>query len=329
MESRLASEARQAAAGARRQLVTCAPRLGELARRLRDAPPPLVVTCARGSSDHAATYGKYVIETTAGNMVASVGPSVASMYQRAPVGLANALFIAVSQSGKSPDVLQLTEAAKRGGALVVAIVNDETSPLAGLAHVVLPICGGEERAVAATKSFLLSGLAFVQLAAAWTGSATLVDVVARAPDVLEAACDTPWDLSALAGATGLYVCGRGVGLGAAQEVALKLKETCRLHAEAFSTAEVLHGPLALVAPGFPVLAIEQADETAAATRGVLGKLASLGAVLHRCAPPAGAPALLAPLCQVQSFYLGLPALAAARGLDADAPVHLTKVTETL
>ncbi|HTJ43495.1 MAG TPA: SIS domain-containing protein [Kofleriaceae bacterium] len=329
MESRLASEARQAAAGARRQLVTCAPMLAELAKRLRAAPPPLVVTCARGSSDHAATYGKYVIETTARNMVASVGPSVASMYQRAPVGLANALFVAVSQSGKSPDVLQLTEAARNGGALVVAMVNDEASPLAGLAHIVLPLCAGEERAVAATKSFLLSGLAFVQLAAAWTGSATLVDVVARAPDVLEAACDSPWDLLALAGASSLYVGGRGIGLGAAQEVALKLKETCRLHAEAFSTAEVLHGPLALVGPGFPVLAIEQADETAAATRAVLGKLASLGAVLHRCAPPGGAPALLAPLCQVQSFYLGLPALAAARGLDADAPAHLTKVTETL
>jgi glucosamine--fructose-6-phosphate aminotransferase (isomerizing) len=329
MDSRLASEARQAAAGARRQLVTCAPMLAELAKRLRAAPPPLVVTCARGSSDHAATYGKYVIETTARNMVASVGPSVASMYQRAPVGLANALFVAVSQSGKSPDVLQLTEAARNGGALVVAMVNDEASPLAGLAHIVLPLCAGEERAVAATKSFLLSGLAFVQLAAAWTGSATLVDVVARAPDVLEAACEAPWDLSALAGATSLYVCGRGIGLGAAQEVALKLKETCRLHAEAFSTAEVLHGPLALVGPGFPVLAIEQADETAAATRAVLGKLASLGAVLHRCAPPGGAPALLAPLCQVQSFYLGLPALAAARGLDADTPAHLTKVTETL
>lgn len=303
--------------------------LAELAKRLRAAPPPLVVTCARGSSDHAATYGKYVIETTARNMVASVGPSVASMYQRAPVGLANALFVAVSQSGKSPDVLQLTEAARQGGALVVAMVNDETAPLASLAHIVLPLCAGEERAVAATKSFLLSGLAFIQLAAAWTGSATLVDVVARAPDALEAACDMPWDLTALAGATSLYVCGRGIGLGAAQELALKLKETCRVHAEAFSTAEVLHGPLALVGPGFPVVAIEQADETAAATRAVLGKLASLGAVLHQCAPPDGAPALLAPLCQVQSFYLGLPALAAARGLDADAPAHLTKVTETL
>jgi glucosamine--fructose-6-phosphate aminotransferase (isomerizing) len=287
------------------------------------------VTCARGSSDHAATYGKYVIETTTGHLVASVGPSVASMYHRAPVGLTNALFIAVSQSGKSPDVLELTEAAKRGGALVLGIVNDEQSPLAALCDLVLPMCAGEERAVAATKSFLLSGLAFVQLAAAWTGDATLADTAVRTPDLLDAACALSWDLTPLAAATSLYVVGRGFGLGVAQELALKLKETCRVHAEAFSTAEVLHGPVELVGPGFPVIAIEQADETAAATRDVLAKLAAFGAPLYRCPPLSGAPALLAPLCQAQTFYLALPALAAARGLDADHPARLQKVTKTL
>src|SRR5262245_15229749 len=196
--STIAAEARDAAAGARRQLATCAPVLAELASRLRREPPPLVVTCARGSSDHAATYGKYVIETTVRHLVASVGPSVASMYQRAPIGLRDALFIAVSQSGKSPDVLQLTEAAKRGGELVVGFVNDAASPLAQLCEVVFPLGAGEERAVAATKSFLLSGLAFLQLAAAWTDDAAIVDAVARAPECFEAACATPWDLSALA-----------------------------------------------------------------------------------------------------------------------------------
>jgi glucosamine--fructose-6-phosphate aminotransferase (isomerizing) len=326
--STLASEAREAAAGSRRQLAVAAPILAELARRLRASPPPLVVTCARGSSDHAATYGKYVIETTARHLVASVGPSVASMYQRAPIGLRDALFVVVSQSGKSPDVLQLTDAAKRGGALVVGFINDETSPLAAQCDLVLPLCAGREHAVAATKSFLLSGFAFLQLAAAWTADATLVDAVACVPECFEAACDAPWDLSALAPANSLYVVGRGIGLGAAQEVALKLKETCRLHAEAFSTAEVLHGPVALVQPGFPIVAIEQADATAAATRDVVAKLASLGAVVQRC-PSVDAPAVVAPLCQVHSFYLGLPALAAARGLDADKPHHLAKVTETI
>jgi glucosamine--fructose-6-phosphate aminotransferase (isomerizing) len=124
----------------------------------------------------------------------------------------------------------------------------------------------------------------------------------------------------------MFVVGRGLGLGPAQEIALKLKETCRLHAEAFSTAEVLHGPTALVETGFPVLAIAQADETERANREVLATLASYGANVleHRV----DAPAVIAPLAVVYSFYLGVPALAAARGLDADAPVHLRKVTET-
>lgn len=324
----LVTEAREAAAGARRQLVRCAPVFAELAARLREAPPPLVVTCARGSSDHAATYGKYVVETTVGRLVASVGPSVASMYKRAPAGLDGALVIAVSQSGRSPDILELTATARRGGALVVAFVNDESSPLAAACDLVVPLCAGDETAVAATKSFLLAGLAFVQLAAAWTGDAALRDAAAGLPDALDAACARPWDLSALAGARSMFVVGRGVGLGAAQEVALKLKETCRLHAEAFSTAEVLHGPVGLVEPGFPVIALTQADETEAAQREVVAKLAALGADVY--APPTtNASPVIAPLCHVQSFYLGLPALAAARGFDADAPQHLTKVTKTV
>lgn len=328
MESRLVIEAREAAAGARRQLERCAPVFAELAARLRASPPPLVVTCARGSSDHASTYGKYVVETTVGRLVASVGPSVASMYKRAPAGLEGALVIAVSQSGRSPDILELTATARRGGALVVAFVNDETSPLAAACDLVVPLCAGDESAVAATKSFLLAGLAFVQLAAAWTGDAALRDAAHGLPDALDAACTRPWDLSALAPARSLFVVGRGVGLGAAQELALKLKETCRLHAEAFSTAEVLHGPVGLVEPGFPVIALGQADETEVAQREVVAKLAAMGAGIY--APPTtNASPLIAPLCHVQSFYLGLPWLAAARGFDADAPQHLTKVTKTV
>jgi len=328
MGSRLVTEAREAPAGARRQLERCAPVFAELAARLRASPPPLVVTCARGSSDHAATYGKYVLETTVGHLVASVGPSVASMYKRAPVGLAGALVIVVSQSGRSPDLLELAAAARRGGALVVAFVNDESSPLAAACDVVVPLCAGEERAVAATKSFLLASLAFVQLAAAWSGDAALRDAAAAVPDALDAACLGTWDLGALTTAASLYVVGRGVGLGAAQEIALKLKETCRLHAEAFSTAEVLHGPVALVTPGFPVIALDQRDATEAAVNEVVDKLHLLGAQILE-PPPTSAPSVIAPLCHVQSFYLELATLAEARGFDADAPQHLTKVTKTV
>ncbi|MBA3541197.1 MAG: SIS domain-containing protein, partial [Deltaproteobacteria bacterium] len=168
MTSRLAREAAEAASGARRQLADCQGRITELARRLHARPPALVVTCARGSSDHAATYGKYLIETTVGQLVASVGPSVASLYGRPLIGFEGALFIVVSQSGRSPDLIELTSAARAGGALVVGMLNDEAAPLAAHCDVVIPLCGGEERSVAATKSFLLSGLAFLQLAAAWS-----------------------------------------------------------------------------------------------------------------------------------------------------------------
>jgi glutamine---fructose-6-phosphate transaminase (isomerizing) len=328
MDSQLVREAREAAAGAREQLRRCAPIFEQIAERLRAAPPPLVVTCARGSSDHAATYGTYVLETTVGQLVASVGPSVASMYKRAPVGLRDALVIAVSQSGRSPDVLELTEAARRAGAFVIALVNDETSPLASACDVVVPLCAGEETAVAATKSFLLAGLAFVQLAAAWSNDAALRAAAEALPDALDEACTRPWGLQALAGASSLYVVGRGVGLGAAQEIALKLKETCRLHAEAFSSAEVLHGPVALVDPGFPVIALEQADATETALREVVDRLRTMGAQVLS-PPTTNCASVIAPLCHVQSFYLGLPTLAAARGLDADAPQHLTKVTKTV
>jgi glutamine---fructose-6-phosphate transaminase (isomerizing) len=326
MESRLTREAAEAADGARRQIATSADTFAELGRRLRAKPPRLVVTCARGSSDHAATYGKYVVETAARTVVASVGPSVASMYQRAATGLDGALFIAVSQSGRSPDLVELTEAARKAGALVVGFINVEGSPLAAACDVVVPLCAGDERAVAATKSFLLAGVAFLQLAAHWTEDGVLHDAVARAPDALHAAAALPWNLTQLAGAESLFVVGRGLGLGPAQEIALKLKETCRLHAEAFSSAEVLHGPMALVRAGFPVVGVVQHDETETATRDVLDRLAALGASVHLHVVQERAH--LAPLCQVQSFYMGLPELAKARGLDADAPAHLHKVTET-
>src|SRR5262249_30030679 len=190
---------------------------------------------------------------------------------------------------------------------------------------------GETRSVAGMKSCLLAGVAFVQLEAAWSGDPALRDAVDRAADALDAAAVIAWDLRGLAAATSAYVVGRGVGLGAALEIALKLKETCRLHAEAFSTAEVLHGPVALVEPGFPVTAPARADEPAEPPREVTAGLAGLGARVWspgaELAIPS-VPAVLAPLCAVQSFYMSLPDLAAARGLDADAPVHLRKVPET-
>jgi len=323
-------EAREAPERARDQIAVAGPRITELARRLRDRPPSSVVTCARGSSDHAATYGKYLLETAVGRVVASVGPSVTSTY-RAPLVLDDALVIVVSQSGRSPDLLRVAEAARARRALVVGFVNDEASPLASICEVVVPLRAGAEHAVAATKSCLLSQLAFLQLAAAWSDDVELGDAVARVPDALAAAAalDSYPALEPLVTASSLYVIARGVGLGAAAEVALKLKETCRLHAEAFSAAELAHGPIALVGPGFPALVLTQADATAGGTRDTVERLRALGAVMSELPTVPGVPAAVAPLCLLQSFYLAVPRLAAARGMDADAPPHVRKVTETL
>jgi len=338
--SAMAREAAQAAASAHRQIARCAEGFAELGERLRRRPPRFVVTCARGSSDHAASYGKYLIETELGRAVASIGPSIASVYRRGPLALGGCLFVAVSQSGRSPDLLRLTEAARAGGALVVGFINDEGAPLAELCDVALPLCAGAETSVAATKSFLLSGLAFLQLVAHWSGDPALADAAAALPDALDAASRLDWwpSLAPLARATSLYAIGRGTGLGAALEIALKLKETCRLHAEAFSAAEVLHGPLVLVDRGFPILAVGQEDDSAATTRGVVARLIALGADVRSTLEVPGAvrlptlptaPPAIAPLCQVQSFYLAVHRLAAARDLDPDAPAHLRKVTETV
>ncbi|HET7503551.1 MAG TPA: SIS domain-containing protein [Kofleriaceae bacterium] len=336
----MAREAAQAGLLARDQIERCAAGFKALGERLRQRPPRFVVTCARGSSDHAASYGKYLIETELGRAVASVGPSIASVYRRQPLALDDCLFVVVSQSGRSPDLLRLTEAARAGGALVVGFINDERAPLAERCEVALPLCAGAETAVAATKSFLLSGLAFLQLVAHWSQAPELAAAVDALPGALDAASRLDWwpQLTTLTGATSLYTLGRGTGLGAAGELALKLKETCRLHAEAFSTAEVLHGPLALVDRGFPVLVVGQDDDSAATTRSAIERLAALGAEVHATIDVAGAARLptvpgvspaIAPLCQVQSFYMAVHRLAIARGLDPDAPAHLRKVTETV
>jgi glucosamine--fructose-6-phosphate aminotransferase (isomerizing) len=254
--------------------------------------------------------------------------------------LEGALFIAVSQSGKSPDLLRLTEAARDAGAFVVGFINEEASPLGALCHRSIPLCAGRERSVAATKSHVLAALAFLQLVAHWSQSQPLHDAIAQLPDALAAARSVDWwpALSSLVDSTSLLVLGRGIGLGAALEIALKLKETCRLHAEGLSSAEVIHGPLALVRKGFPVLVLGQEDASAESTRHAVQLLVQLGAAVHSVLPVAGAqplpvvaglPAASSPLCQMQSFYMAVHRLSTSRGLDPDAPAHLSKVTETV
>jgi glutamine---fructose-6-phosphate transaminase (isomerizing) len=311
-----------------------------LAERLRASPPRFAVTCARGSSDSVATYAKYLLEIQLGLVVASVGPSVASIYD-ARLKMDGALFVAVSQSGRSPDLLKLAEAARAAGALTVAFVNDSASPLAEKSEIVIPLNVGPERSVAATKSYIASLAAFLQLLAHWSGDADIRRAVERLPADLEAARSRDWTsaLPLLAKASNLYVTGRGPGYAAALEAALKLKETCGIHAEAMSAAELIHGPLALVGPDFPVILFAQRDAALASLSDLAANLTGRGVPVIAAGPGSWGSALALPdaadlhpfaqpICQVLSFYTVAEALSRLRGLDPDRPPHLRKITET-
>lgn len=310
--------------------------LESLGAYLRRHPPAVVVTCARGSSDHAATYGKYLIETMLGVPVASAAPSVTSVYASG-IRKTDALVIAISQSGRSPDLLATVARYKDAGAHVVALVNDEESPLAAAADTLLPLCAGPERSVAATKSFVASLAGLAALTAHWSAEPGLVEALASLPSTLDAARDLDWSplVATLVEARNLFVIGRGYGLSIAQEAALKLKETCGLHAEGFSSAEVRHGPMAIVNRDFPVLAFATSDEAGADVRKAAGEFAERGArvLLAQIDGKGQLPALaihpaLEPIPMIQSFYGAAEALAVARGLDPDNPPFLRKVTET-
>ncbi len=328
------AEAAEAPAVAERQVAGLGDALGNLGQRLRGLDPPVVITCARGSSDHAATFAKYLIETRALTPVASHAPSVSSIYSTPWRKLEGALFLAISQSGRSPDLVVSARAAREAGAFVVAFVNEADSPLSEAAEVTIPLLAGPEGSVAATKSFIAALLALIGLVASWTEAQDLQQALVRAPETLRQAWSLDWSpaLPLLADAASLFVLGRGLSLGIAQEAALKLKETCGLHAEAYSAAEVKHGPMAIVGVGFPVLMLPTNDEAREAFEPLARDFAARGArVLTAGQELPALPGLhpaLAPVAAIQSFYRFAVALSLARGLDPDRPPHLRKVTET-
>ncbi len=334
------AEAAEAAELAQRQLDRLGEQIGRLGDTLRRLDPALVITCARGSSDHAATFAKYLIETRVRTPVASFAPSTSSIYDTDWRKLKGTLFLAISQSGASPDLVASARAARDAGAFVVAIVNEAGTPLAEVAEQTIPMLAGPERSVAATKSFIASLLVLSHVVQAWTQDDELRAGLTQAPKLLREAWALDWGpaLPALQDATNLYVIGRGLGLGIAQEAALKLKETCGLHAEAYSAAEVRHGPMAIVGKGFPVLMLVPNDEAGGAFVPLAQEFAARGArVLMAGGAAAGAVCLpgledahvaLAPIAGIQTFYRLAARLSLARGLDPDRPPHLQKVTET-
>ena len=332
-------EAAEAPAIVRVQRQRNAETMGDLAERLRKSKPRAVVTLARGSSDHAATFARYLIETRVGVLTSSASPSVGSIYD-STLDLAGTVVLAISQSGRSPDLLATAKQASAQGALLVAMVNEEESPLAAMANVVIPLSAGTERSVAATKSFIASLAATVHLLAAWTEDLGAEAALSELPEKLAEAWQLDWTaaLPELGAVTSMFVIGRGHALGVVQEAALKLKETCAIQAEGLSAAEVRHGPMAVVREDYPVLLFGQADESLESVSSLATEFASRGARVISAGvvgapgtvlPVVPADPLIAPILQIVSFYRLANAVALSRGLDPDRPAHLTKVTETL
>jgi glucosamine--fructose-6-phosphate aminotransferase (isomerizing) len=333
------TEAAEAATVVQHQLDRNAGIARRVGRKLREIDPGTIVTVARGSSDHAACYAKYLIETRVGVITSSAGPSVYSVYET-PMKLAGSVFLIFSQSGASPDLLAVAEAARKGGAYLVALVNVSDSPLSDLADEVLELHAGPETSVAATKSFIASLSAAVQLTTAWQSDPDLDKALAGAPESLHQAWGCDWNaaIEPVSRSGNLYVLGRGLGLGIAYEAALKFKEVCGLHAEAFSSAEVLHGPVTIAREDFPVLVMAQNDASFPGISNLVGKLAKRGVKLitagleHECAinlPSVVGHPVIEPILRIQSFYRMANALSVRLGQDPDSPPYLNKVTSTL
>ncbi len=338
--SLMAAEVREIPAAVARLLDQGGAAIRDAAAQARAADPALVATVARGSSDHACTFLKYACELTLGLPVASIGPSVASIYG-ARLRMGRALCLAVSQSGQSPDIVELQRAARAGGALTVAVTNHPESPLALASSATLALHAGPERSVAATKTFVTSAVAGLALVAHWSGDKALLDAVARLPEALERAVAVDWSAlaDAAAGATSLYVLGRGPAFAMSNEAALKYKEVARIHAESYSSAEVLHGPVSIVDPGFPILALAAGDAAEGSVIEVAGAMAGKGARVFVTSDRAPAAlrlpvvrtghGLTDPLALIATFYAMVEGVARARGIDPDHPRHLNKVTETI
>lgn len=337
--SRMLDEAREAPEAVARQLAADRERWQAFGDRLRQQPPTSLLTVARGSSDHAAHYAAYLVMARLGRLVASMPMSLVTLYQ-SQIRCEGLASLAFSQSGQSPDLVGPTQYFRGCGALTCAFVNDENSPLAQAAEWLFPLHAGEERSVAATKSFIAQLVSGARLVASWQHDAALAAALEDLPRALQRAAHIDWSpaVETLLDADRLFVVGRGLGLPVALEAALKFKETCGIQAEAFSGAEIQHGPMRLVDEGYPLLVFAPRGPAQPGLLELARSMRSRGARVLLAAPPGTPQAQLAlaesaspeldAVCAIQSFYPMVEALARARGNDPDSPPHLQKVTRT-
>jgi glucosamine--fructose-6-phosphate aminotransferase (isomerizing) len=307
-----------------------------IAERIERVKPRIIVFCGRGSSGHVGVYLRYLFEARLGLLASAAAPSVVTAYQRPP-DMRNAMFVVVSQSGRSPDIVAATQAARRFGALTLAIVNDENSPAAAASELVLPIGAGPEHSVAATKSVVLSMIAGARLVAAMAREDDLNEELQRLPLRLSGALACDWSAwaNSAAGAAAAFVVGRGYGLGCVREIALKMAEVLRVPALGYSAAELRHGPRASISPATPVLVLRQNDQAAVAIDDFVRELGDASGKAFIAGGAAGTlpwiddgHPVCDPVLMLVPAYRAIEAAARQRGFDPDNPPHLSKVTRT-
>lgn len=311
----------------------------EFGQRLRMSPPQSALTVARGSSDHAAHFMSYLIMARLGRLVTSLPMSLITLYQ-SRIRAEGLLAAAFSQSGQSPDLVAPMALFKKEGATTAAFVNVPDSPLARASEWVFPLHAGEEVSVAATKSFIAQLVAGAAVVANWQNDAEMLKALASLPEHLAAAAKADWSraVDVLAKAERMFVIARGTGQAVAMEAALKFKETSVIQAEAFSGAEVKHGPMALIDEGYPLLVFAPRGPAQAGLMALADEMRARGAAVLLAAPAnvpgADLPLVetghpdLDPIAVVQSFYPMVEAVSRARGFNPDKPKFLAKVTKT-
>jgi glutamine---fructose-6-phosphate transaminase (isomerizing) len=300
---------------------------------VRDRAPRFVVLAARGTSDHAALYAKYLIEVELGLPAGLASPSTMTVYDARPA-LDGVLFVAVSQSGGSSDLIDSLTTARSCGALTVAVTNAPDSALAAAADLHVDIRAGAERAVAATKTYTAELLALHLLLVGADGTAALP--AAAEATLRENSSDRIGDLAQrYRFADRLIMTARGFSYPTAREAALKLMETSYLSAQAFSAADLLHGPLAMIDSGVPVIAVASPGRGGKALGAALDRLGETGADVVRVGPPGpvpvnydGLPERLAPVVEILPLQRLARHTALGRGIDPDRPRGLSKITDT-
>jgi len=321
------------------QLASDKDRYADLGRKLRSTSFSTALTIARGSSDHASAYAAYLIMARLGRVVASLPMSLVTL-NKSPLMTRDTLAISISQSGQSPDVVEPIRYFRDGGATTIALVNDIDSPLAHAAEWAMPLHAGKEQSVAATKSFITSLVAGARLVAQWQNDPELLAGLEALPESLTLAGQEDWSpaIDVLAPAKNIMVVGRGISFPIALEAGLKFKETSALQAEAFSGAEIKHGPMALIEEGYPLMIFATRGPTQASLLQLAEEMRGRGARVILAAPadvstrdltlPTAATPDLDPIVAIQAFYVMAAKLSAARGMDPDRPRHLSKVTKT-